>query len=69
MFYTHNFLNVNDKLYKVYRTFRKNGWFTNAMNGIGAQELCDVYGVELIVYDDNLYYLVNECRDVEFTNV
>lgn len=63
------FLNANGNLYQVYRTFKIDGWFTQAVNEFGAKAICDEYGCQTIIKDNNLYYLVTECPYIEFTEL
>jgi hypothetical protein len=61
------FLNANNTLYQVFRIFKIDGWFTQAIEKLGAKEICDYYGCQTIIKDNTMYYLVRECQYIEFT--
>ena len=60
-------VNFGESRYTVNRIFRPGGWFEKCVNEAGGEEVCQSFGVDKLIRDNNsgLFYLVNEIKDIE----
>jgi hypothetical protein len=61
------FITINNVLYLVKRTFKDDGWFGQAVQQFGADEILQTYHCEKLIKNNqtNEFLLVNEVPEAE----